>query len=205
MQILFDYDLWRVYRVSMGILCPCTKPFFSYRCLGFVFLCFRDFFILVYYNHYEFYKQKFPDATILKTNVKYCLNYEGKHAIYMVDYVEYTLNHEQILWLMDTAETYYPSGTFSLGYLYQDITWYVSKENGYYSFKKDENGNFFYNATITTIPPDPTREGYTFGGWYKEPECINKWDFDTDTLPELILDENNNIVFQETALYAKWI
>ena len=42
---------------------------------------------------------------------------------------------------------------------------------------------------ITYIPEAPTREGYTFGGWYKEEECINAWNFETDTLPEAILDE----------------
>lgn len=40
---------------------------------------------------------------------------------------------------------------------------------------------------------DPNRRGYKFGGWYKETACVNKWDFDTDT------------VTSNTVLYAKWI
>lgn len=41
-------------------------------------------------------------------------------------------------------------------------------------------------------PTAPTAEGYTFGGWFKEPSCINKWNFADDT------------VVQNTVLYAKW-
>lgn len=41
-------------------------------------------------------------------------------------------------------------------------------------------------------PDDPARRGYTFGGWYKEGECVTAWDFDADT------------VTQDMTLYAKW-
>lgn len=41
-------------------------------------------------------------------------------------------------------------------------------------------------------PTDPTREGYTFGGWYKEADCKTAWDFAKDT------------VTANTTLYAKW-
>ena len=66
--------------------------------------------------------------------------------------------------------------------------------------------DYDYGSKITYIPNDPIREGYTFGGWYKEEECINAWDFELDTLPEAILDEETGEpVYQETKLYAKWI
>lgn len=29
-----------------------------------------------------------------------------------------------------------------------------------------------------TPPPNPTKEGYIFDGWYKEPECVNEWNFE---------------------------
>lgn len=41
-------------------------------------------------------------------------------------------------------------------------------------------------------PENPEKEGYYFAGWYKDIDCIEKWDFDKD-----VVDEN-------TTLYAKW-
>ena len=31
-------------------------------------------------------------------------------------------------------------------------------------------------------PAAPTRDGYLFGGWYKEASCSNRWNFNTDTV-----------------------
>lgn len=45
---------------------------------------------------------------------------------------------------------------------------------------------------IITIPSNPNRANYSFDGWYKEPGCINKWDFASDK------------VTSDTILYAKW-
>ncbi len=47
------------------------------------------------------------------------------------------------------------------------------------------------NEDTLDEPTAPTATGYTFKGWYKEPECINKWDF-TWTVPG------------DMRLYAKW-
>ena len=41
--------------------------------------------------------------------------------------------------------------------------------------------------------PDPSAAGLTFDGWYKEPDCINEWNFGTDT------------VQGDMILYAKWV
>lgn len=48
------------------------------------------------------------------------------------------------------------------------------------------------SKTVTAPTENPTREGYTFGGWYKETGCINAWDFAADT------------VKSDVTLYAKW-
>ena len=82
----------------------------------------------------------------------------------------------------------------------------------YYNDGRTENygcywiDNVPYGSVLDVLPPeDPVSEGKTFAGWYKEPECINAWDFETDTTPEEKLDEDGNVIYQETALYAKWV
>ena len=42
-------------------------------------------------------------------------------------------------------------------------------------------------------PAAPEADGFTFGGWYTEPECEYPWNFETDT------------VVQPFTLYAKWV
>ncbi|MCS1384118.1 InlB B-repeat-containing protein [Lysinibacillus sphaericus] len=49
-----------------------------------------------------------------------------------------------------------------------------------------------YDTKIATLQI-PKKEGYTFGGWYKEAALINEWDLTKDR------------VTKETKLYAKWI
>lgn len=47
-----------------------------------------------------------------------------------------------------------------------------------------------------TKPQEPVREGYTFGGWYRDAECTDSRKFDFDTQSQLVTD---------TTLFAKWI
>lgn len=54
------------------------------------------------------------------------------------------------------------------------------------------DGQFAVSGGKVTQPSNPTQSGYTFGGWYKEADCINAWNFSTDTV-------TSNIT-----LYAKW-
>lgn len=44
----------------------------------------------------------------------------------------------------------------------------------------------------TQPTPAPTATGYTFGGWYKDADCTNAWDF------------ANDVVTSDITLYAKW-
>ena len=91
----------------------------------------------------------------------------------------------------------------------------MSNVSYFYNYETEENYGYYwiddwdYGSKIEFIPPEPEREGYTFGGWYKEPECINKWNFETDVLPEERTEINEEgeeeVVYQETKLYAKWL
>ncbi len=49
-----------------------------------------------------------------------------------------------------------------------------------------------YGAHITE-PGAPTRQNYVFAGWHKEKECINQFDFNSETMPA-----------HDLTLYAKW-
>lgn len=48
------------------------------------------------------------------------------------------------------------------------------------------------SGSLVVQPEDPTSDGATFLGWYKEKEGINPWDFDTDTITA------------STVIYAHW-
>lgn len=89
----------------------------------------------------------------------------------------------------------------------------ICKANTSYLFNYEDSPNdgyffindFEYGKTIENTPYEPLRAGYTFGGWYKEPACINAWNFETDTLPSAQYNEDGQELYQETKLYAKWI
>lgn len=51
---------------------------------------------------------------------------------------------------------------------------------------------FQYGHKVTK-PSDPSKPEFYFGGWYKEPDCTNVWNFSSD------------IPTKDITLYAKWI
>ena len=116
-------------------------------------------------------------------------------------------NLEALLYIFNDAEPVrgrriYRSAFMS--YQMANVSYYYNYEtapnDGYYWID-----NYEYGEGIEYIPEKPTREGYTFGGWYKESECVNVWDFETDRLPETQYNEEKQEIYQETKLYAKWI
>lgn len=108
------------------------------------------------------------------------------------------------------------------GYSYKS---YLANISYMYNYEGAEDGGYYWvdsydNSTVEFIPPEPTREGYEFGGWYKEPECENAWDFATDRTGSELKIEDTYIPYlwnktpEEIAsqyskddgvkLYAKW-
>jgi len=81
-----------------------------------------------------------------------------------------------------------------------------------YNYDGAENDGYYWvdsyeESVISFIPPEPQRDGYTFGGWYKESECVNEWDFLTDiTGKEIVMEERKVYdTYDGIYLYAKWI
>ncbi|MBQ6551147.1 MAG: InlB B-repeat-containing protein [Lachnospiraceae bacterium] len=79
-----------------------------------------------------------------------------------------------------------------------DITLYAKWTRITWTVTFDANGHGTAPAAQTveyggtaTRPTDPTETGWIFGGWYKEAECRNKFDFSA-------------IVWGNITLYAKW-
>ena len=97
----------------------------------------------------------------------------------------------------DQGVKYFPNG--ELRWRGADVSYYYNYEespnNGYYWIDDVEDGEL-----IEFIPEEPTREGYKFEGWYKEEDCINKWEFEKDR----VIKADNKEPYYENKLFAKW-
>ena len=132
------------------------------------------------------------------------LSFSGNNVLFIGD----GLNERSIKGAPE-FRTYLPSNieiNNSEYYLYNaNVTYYVGNE----IYWIDD----YDNSLITFIPENPTKEGYTFDGWYKDSEYQNKWDFDVDIVPEKDIEywddfhyENRKTYnYKETKLYAKFI
>lgn len=148
-------------------------------------------------------------------------NYSGNEYNWEEDLVYYCSNYDEAYTVFLTPYSYELFIEDKKGYSLKEIDavyWYndnaaIKRANTAYMFNYENcpNGGYFfindfeYGATIENTPYEPIRDGYTFGGWYKESECINAWNFETDTLPQTQYDEDEREIYQETKLYAKWI
>ena len=79
----------------------------------------------------------------------------------------------------------------------------------FFNYDESPNENYFFvdlleeTGKLTKPPYDPKREGYTFGGWYTEAECVNPFNFEEDSVT-INFDEEGNRIYEEFCLYAKW-
>ncbi|HHW31855.1 MAG TPA: hypothetical protein GXX20_09325, partial [Clostridiaceae bacterium] len=87
---------------------------------------------------------------------------------------------------------------FATDKVVSDITLYAKwVENSYTVTFISYDGIVLDTQTVThgsniSKPNDPTREGHTFGGWYKDEEFTTEWNFEVD------------VVESDITLYAKW-
>ncbi|NCA66614.1 MAG: hypothetical protein EOM87_00970 [Clostridia bacterium] len=68
-----------------------------------------------------------------------------------------------------------------------------------YNYPDAINGGYYWidrvdNDRIKTIPENPTRVGYEFGGWYTETDGLIEWVYNDENLPS-----------NRLTVYAKWI
>lgn len=77
------------------------------------------------------------------------------------------------------------------------VEYYVDEEL-YWIFDKDES-----DEILIIEPPEPTKDGYVFNGWYTEPELLNKWDFENDKISIKAKNETTG-EYEITSLYAGW-
>lgn len=107
-------------------------------------------------------------------------------------------NNNATLSGMIVGSTYNATATLDI----KDHSLVMSKEfvKGTVHFDKNGHGgagtiadltNVLAGATITA-PSDPEDDTYVFQGWFKEPGCVNAWDFENDVMEETM------------TLYAKW-
>ena len=144
---------------------------------------------------------------------EYYIESENLKKFYVHDNIVHITNFEVKsvdLMICSLNENFGISTSYHKKYFYRAMLDDMSEEKrkGYYpanivfmnNHSEEINGGYYWLDNISMgekipLPPNPEREGYAFGGWYTEPECINKWDFDMT----LNLEKN-----EEFRLYAGW-
>ena len=182
------------------------------------------------YRVYGMYDQSWSSkhGSIHNSELKLYINFEfkGKRSRIHVNKL-FTLNTSDISKNITSSpyyDTYLPI-SIDVSTIYDSVEYVVNNANVTYYSNYGDNDIYWIDdydeeSLITYIPENPVREGYEFDGWYKEVECINKWDFDMDKVPgknyykdiDYFNAEYNtykfyqmsNYDYMETKLYAKW-
>lgn len=90
--------------------------------------------------------------------------------------------------------------------VYKEVTDRVRPANVayFYNYENAPNDGYYWiddledGEKITYIPENPTREGYLFGGWFKDEACTEVWDFEKDAIIKPAEG------FYENKIFAKW-
>ena len=107
--------------------------------------------------------------------------------------VDMTLHAQKIYTTHFTAPFDFAYNNFDVGYK-------KTAAGAFYTVNFDSRGGSTVypkiaipGSTITAPSPDPTRDSYSFAGWYRNTGVTNPWNFATDT------------VTGDITLYAKWV
>lgn len=161
----------------------------------------------LYYGTLSSDDMLYIDAEFMLSNIlapinDYPVNYKKSNLInvFSKNMICQFLNDEQLMKThlqFDDDEVFDIKLLYEYGYVAANIEFYYNIDSApckmyWIDYEKDQ--------TLIFEPPVPYVEGYEFLGWYKEPECINKWHFDKDMIDESIDVEN----MVELKLYAKW-
>jgi len=184
------------------------------------------------YNLLEEYNEKW-ETTILSKNKEYIIKTqkckmicnESNSALIRSNY--YANNYSLLSYVEKMDDLYMREGII----LYLSIkkedyekgdrkfmsSYYLANIEFMYNYEDAPNQGHYWiddletGETLSYMPKDPTREGYTFGGWYADSECTTPYDF---TIPYLKKDIEKGSTQEEylyylenypTYIYAKWI
>ena len=159
-------------------------------------------------HYYEKIEPIFAEIVPLEHDLFECLKIDEEFEreakcesfkVYFGKYTELTkmLKNEVLLHQAYIPKTVFEESTTFVVQMQDDFDYWFDMAKCLFA---GEYGKIDYEKgeKILFVPPEPQRDGYLFGGWFKEADCINRWNFDFDTLQ--ITDEE-----QEVKLYAKWI
>lgn len=125
-----------------------------------------------------------------------------------------------VYWHLDTeGKRMYTVGGAVFGYNYVEndfwmkdyLNAFIANVSYMYNYEGSPDDGYYWVdsydcSLIDFIPPEPTREGYAFVGWYKDEACTMEWDFASDLTGEDIVYDSNKTynTYGGIYLYAKW-
>ena len=183
---------------------------------------FEFFDYIIEYNSYVFFNCKALKKTIFNNNLGYTktIVFNDNKTIYVPNDGSLYTNYSNIPVFVDEdgneTKCFVVESTYYLANVEFIFNYDDAPNNGYYWIDDIDDGE-----KLELLPPDPTREGYIFGGWYCEKECENQFDFNSViNKPELTYltthkkEEYGQIVSSKsicaypdnyvTYIYAKW-